>query len=108
VLLLDTFFTVVILLGHQVALRRQQDSDDTSLLAAIKQPVADATAIVAARFPCPKYVECTQYSGDARHLLSVLDPEQASSAADISQLMPTEDVSYNTFFSFLVKLVVQT
>jgi len=114
VLVLDTFFTVVILVGHKLALLQRAETageDLQQLRAVLAKAAGDAMAIVHSRFPCPRYVECSQYSGNARFLLSLLDPETsatARAAADISQLMPSEDVSYQTFVQHLAKLIVNS
>lgn len=126
ILVLDTFFTVVVHVGHGVAQRQREEEQSAAgattttttttegtgqrqLSESIRRPASDAKATMEGRVPCPKYVECTQYSGDARHLLSVLDPEESGGGgtAPSSAMMPTEDVSYSVFFSHLVRLASQ-
>ena len=78
VLLLDTFFYVILFHGDTIAQWRKagyqnapEHENFRSLLAA---PREDAEDILAERTPHPRFVDCDQYGSQARFLLSKLNP----------------------------------
>jgi len=113
ILLLDTFFHVVVWRGERIAewakqgyQNDPQHEDFRKLLAA---PVADADALMKERFPVPRYVECDQNTSQARFLLATVDPGGGSNAfaAPGSEAVFTEDVNLQVFMEHLKKLAVQ-
>lgn len=114
ILVLDTFFSIVIFLGHDIVQTRKEGLADkpegAAFRAFLAQPLADAQALVRDRFPHPHYIECAQYSGDARHLLSILDPavtHVTSSTSPTAEAILTEDVSLQVFIEHLKRAAVQ-
>lgn len=112
ILLLDTFFLVLVFLGHDIVEARKEGLAERPEGAAFKnflaQPIADAQPILADRFPYPRYIECAQYSGDARHLLSILDPAVTHNTQNPTgaEAILTEDVSLQVFIEHLKRAAV--
>ena len=114
ILLLDTFFSVLIFLGHDIVQTRKEGlaekPEGAAFRAFLAQPLADAQELIKDHFPSPKYIECAQYSGDARHLLSILDPtvtHVTSSTSPTAEAILTEDVSLQVFIEHLKRAAVQ-
>lgn len=117
ILLLDTFFHIVIFHGETIAQWRNMGYHEQpghenfkQLLAAPKE---DAHQLLEERFPIPRYIECDQNSSQARFLLSKLNPSQThvSSAGygyQQGQAIFTDDVSLQVFMEHLKKLSVST
>mmetsp|Transcript_22037 Transcript_22037/g.67657 ORF Transcript_22037/g.67657 Transcript_22037/m.67657 type:complete len:777 (-) Transcript_22037:16-2346(-) len=114
ILLLDTFFHVVVFHGETVAAWRAQGYQDQeehvnfrSLLAA---PQADAQLIMDARFPVPRYIVCDQHKSEARFLMAKLNPSITHNSTNPSagQAVFTDDVSLRVFMEHLMKLAVQS
>lgn len=114
ILLLDTFFHVVIFCGETIADWRNQGYQNDPNYASFKQllqaPRDDAEAILAERFPLPRFIECDQGTGEQRFLLSVLDPSvtHQSIGQQQGQVIFTEDVNLEVFMEHLKKLAVQS
>lgn len=123
VLLLDSFFHIVIFHGEHVASWRKQGLHEQAEYAHIKSllesPKADAIDLLSERFPIPMYVVCDQYGSQARFLISKLNPSTThvtnqqpmgslASPTDGSggQAIFTDDVSLQVFLDHLKKLVV--
>ena len=71
ILLLDTFFHVVVFHGEKIAMWRDQGYQDheehihfKNLLIA---PQTDAQRIMDTRFPVPRYIVCDQHKSEARY-----------------------------------------
>lgn len=114
-LLLDTYFQVVVWSGSTIADWRkkgfQNDPNYASFKALLAAPVADAQAIAEDRFPVPRIIECDQGSSPARHLTAVVDPSithgNASTPGSVKgEAIFTEDVSFAVFMEHLKKLAV--
>jgi protein transport protein SEC23 len=115
ILLLDTFFHIVIFHGETIAQWRNvgyhlQPSYENlkQLLAAPKE---DAQQLLEDRFPIPRYIECDQHSSQARFLLSKLNPSQthvslAGYGSPQGQAIFTDDVSLQVFMDHLKRLSV--
>jgi len=119
ILLLDTFFHILIFHGETVAQWRKagyQDQDGyenfKELLAA---PAADAQELLVDRFPIPRYVVCDQGGSQARFLLSKLNPSTTHMSAGMygsgpggsaGQAIFTDDVSLQVFMEHLKRLAV--
>ena len=78
VLLLDTFFHILIFHGELVAQRQNQGYQDKgyeNFKELLEVPVADAQDLLVDRFPVlPRYIVCDQGKSQARFLLSKLNP----------------------------------
>ena len=70
----------------------------------------DRQAIMATRFPVPRYVVCDQHKSQARFLMHRLNPSITHNSTDGSGVAPifTDDVSFNVFMDHLMKLAVQS
>ena len=88
VLLLDTFFHLVIWYGRQVAkwrnqkLWEQEEEDGYKAYEWFKEflatPKEEADQRAANRFPCPNLIECDENSGQQRFLIAKLNPDQSA------------------------------
>jgi protein transport protein SEC23 len=115
ILLLDTFFHILIWHGDQIAQWRKagyasqpEYEEFKNLLAS---PQKDAQLILAERFPIPRYIECDQGGSQARFLLSKLNPSVTHGNGYYgqqtgSQPVFTDDVNLATFMEHLRKLAV--
>ncbi|XP_045600749.1 protein transport protein Sec23A isoform X3 [Procambarus clarkii] len=114
ILLLDTFFHVLIFLGETMAAWKREGYQDQEEYATFKDllqsPIDDAQDILATRFPIPRYVETEQGGSQARFLLSKVNPSQTHNNAiyggDGGAPVLTDDVSLQVFMEHLKKLAV--
>lgn len=113
ILLLDTFFHVVIFHGETIAAWREQgyheQEEHAAFRALLEAPQGDAQFILEARFPVPRYIVCDQHKSEARFLMAKLNPSvthntEGSGMAQVN----TDDVSLRVFMEHLMKLSVQT
>eukprot|EP00397_Hematodinium_sp_SG-2012_P003443 GEMP01003451.1.p1 GENE.GEMP01003451.1~~GEMP01003451.1.p1 ORF type:complete len:611 (+),score=96.99 GEMP01003451.1:487-2319(+) len=122
ILLLDTFFHVVIWRGETIQAwydaqyhEKEEYLNFKNLLIA---PAEDAKAILAERFPVPKFIQTNAGGSQARFLLSKVNPstthqtEQAGGygnvGPELSSVVITDDVSLKVFMEHLIKLAVQS
>jgi len=117
ILLLDTFFHVVVFHGETIAAWREQgyhEQDDyAAFRALLEAPQSDAQLIMDARFPVPRYIVCDQHKSEARFLMAKLNPSQthnnnAMDGGGGGTQVYTDDVSLRVFMEHLMKLAVQT
>eukprot|EP01104_Vermistella_antarctica_P015374 TRINITY_DN5034_c0_g1_i1.p1 TRINITY_DN5034_c0_g1~~TRINITY_DN5034_c0_g1_i1.p1 ORF type:complete len:756 (+),score=198.87 TRINITY_DN5034_c0_g1_i1:275-2542(+) len=115
ILLLDTFFHVVVHYGETLADWRdkgfQHQESYANFAQLLTAPKADADLILAERFPLPRYVECDQGTSPARFLLAVLDPaitHESMGGQQGGEVIFTEDVNFQVFMEHLRKLSVQS
>ncbi|OQV18774.1 Protein transport protein Sec23A [Hypsibius exemplaris] len=118
ILLLDSFFHIVIYHGRTIVQWKEQgyetNPDFPSFAALIKAPVDDAALILQARFPMPRYVVTEEGGSQARFLISKVNPSQthtnpanfAYGGADPSPPVLTDDVNLQIFMDHLKKLAV--
>ncbi|XP_044721952.1 sec23/Sec24 trunk domain-containing protein [Hirsutella rhossiliensis] len=117
ILLLDTFFHILIFHGETVAEWRKagyQDQEGYENFAALlEQPKEDARDLITDRFPLPRFIVCDAGGSQARFLLSKLNPSTThttgpygGSGATSAQTIFTDDVSLQTFMDHLMKLAV--
>ncbi|KAH9973826.1 hypothetical protein BGW80DRAFT_1437143 [Lactifluus volemus] len=119
VLLLDTFFHILIFHGETVAQWRKAGYQDQegyeNLKDLLEIPVNDAQDLLTDRFPIPRYIVCDQGGSQARFLLSKLNPSTthmsagvygASQAGSAGQPIFTDDVSLQVFMEHLKRLAV--
>lgn len=75
VLLLDTFFRVLVWHGTDIAVWRnagyQEQPEYANLKVLLEAPLAEACALIKERFPPPILIVCDQDSGLARSLLAM-------------------------------------
>ena len=116
ILLLDTFFHVIVFHGETISAWRKQGFQDNpdhqnfrELLAAPKE---DGAMLLQERFPVPVYVECDHYGSQARFLLSKLNPSvthnSAQNDSQSSDFLFTDDVSFAVFMEHLKRLAVES
>lgn len=115
ILLLDSYFTIVIFHGSTIAQWRKagyQDMPEHKAFAQLLQaPRDDADALIKERFPVPRLVICDQHGSQARFLLAKLNPSATyNSDAPLvpgGDIIFTDDVSFEVFLDHLQRLAVQ-
>jgi len=118
ILLLDTYFQVVIFHGDTISACRQQgyqnQPEHDNFRNLLQAPQDDAALIMSDRFPFPRYIDCDQRSSQARVLLSKVNPSVThTSGGDgyggmSGEIIKTDDVSLQVFEDHLKKLAVQS
>lgn len=117
ILLLDTFFHILIFHGATVAEWRKAGYQDQEGYENFKEllqaPVTDSQELLADRTPIPRYIVCDQGGSQARFLLSKLNPSTThvsggvyGSNAGSGQAIFTDDVSLQVFMEHLKRLAV--
>ena len=102
ILLLDTFFHVVVFHGETCAAWREQRYHEQDEHAAFRNlleaPQADAQMIMDNRFPVPRYIVCDQHKSEARFLMAKLNPSVTHNSENMSGAQVfTDDVSLRVF-----------
>uniref|UniRef100_A0A7C9ANE5 Protein transport protein SEC23 n=3 Tax=Opuntia streptacantha TaxID=393608 RepID=A0A7C9ANE5_OPUST len=115
VLLLDSYFTIVVFHGATVAQCRKsgyQDMLDHKAFSQLLQAPRDAAhAVIKGRFPVPRLVICDQHGSQARFLVAKLNPSTTYNSD--APLIPcgdrivTDDICYDVFLDHLQRLAVQ-
>jgi protein transport protein SEC23 len=115
VLLLDTFFHIVVHTGSNIANWRKAgyhlNPDHENLKELIEQPIATAAGFMQDRMPLPMYVECDQGTSQARFLIASVDPaithmsSQPGLPDQAGQMILTEDASLQVFIDKLTQIV---
>ena len=115
ILLLDTFFQVVVFHGETIASWREQkyqdDPNHQNFKNLLQAPKDDALMIMESRMPVPRYIVCDQHKSQARFLMAKLNPSVTHNHMDASGVVQpvfTDDVSLKVFMEHLVKLAVQS
>ena len=113
ILLLDTFFHVVVFHGETIAAWKQQgyqhQEEHVNFRNLLEAPQHDAQMIMKNRFPVPRFINADQHKSEARFLLAMLNPSithHTEMAA--GQAIFTDDVSLRVFMEHLMKLAVQS
>ncbi|RXG53560.1 Protein transport protein Sec23A [Armadillidium vulgare] len=114
ILLLDTFFLVLIFLGETMAAWKKEGYHEKEEYANFKSlleaPVEDAQDLLCNRFPIPRYVQAEQGGSQARFLLSKVNPSMTHNntlyGGDGGAPVLTDDVSMQVFMEHLKKLAV--
>jgi protein transport protein SEC23 len=116
-LLLDTFFHILIFHGETVAQWRKagyhEQEGYENFAELLVAPAADAQDLLADRFPIPRYIVTDQGGSQARFLLSKLNPSTTHTSASMYGTTPaqtgaaifTDDVSLQVFMEYLKRLV---
>ncbi|CAK1550439.1 unnamed protein product [Leptosia nina] len=124
ILLMDTFFQILIYHGETIAqwraLRYQDMQEYESFAQLLRAPVDDAQEILQSRFPVPRYIDTEHGGSQARFLLSKVNPSQTHNnmyayggampipSADGGAPVLTDDVSLQVFMEHLKKLAVSS
>ncbi|KAL2401782.1 Protein transport protein sec23 [Exophiala dermatitidis] len=116
ILLLDTFFQILIYHGETIAEWRKAGYQDQegyeNFRALLEAPKEDARELVQDRFPLPRFIICDAGGSQARFLLSKLNPSTTHATggyggvSQTAQTIFTDDVSLQTFMDHLMKLAV--
>ncbi|CAD7958259.1 unnamed protein product [Amoebophrya sp. A120] len=119
ILLLDTFFHVVVWRGETVQEWYNRGYQELPEYANFKElliaPAKDAKDILEDRFPVPKFVQTYANGSQARFVLSRVNPSKTHTQLnDYSQVPPgdssatviTEDISLRNFMESLIKFAV--
>ena len=119
ILLMDTFFHVVIYYGETIAAWRKAGYDKQPgyevFAQLLEAPVNDAKDLLLNRFPIPRYIVCDHGSSQARFLLSKVNPSLTHNNTmgggyygDTAAPVLTDDVSLQVFMEHLKKLAVSS
>lgn len=125
VLLLDSFFHVVVWHGEMIHAWREQGfhlrPEYENFKQLLEAPQQDARALLLDRFPAPKFVVCNSGGSQARFLLAKVNPSATHNSlpdqggnvyqqqdAAATNFVITDDVSLRVFMEHLIKLAVQT
>ncbi|KZT60862.1 hypothetical protein CALCODRAFT_480265 [Calocera cornea HHB12733] len=117
ILLLDTFFHILIFHGSTIAEWRKAKYQDQEGYENFKElleaPQLDAQDLLVDRFPLPRYIVCDQGGSQARFLLSKLNPSTTHMSGGLyggpggqGQAILTDDVSLQVFMEHLKRLAV--
>jgi len=115
ILLMDTFFHIVIYLGETISawkkLGYQNQPEYENFAQLLQAPIDDAQEILQARFPVPRYVVTEAGGSQARFLLSKVNPSQTHNnminySGESGAPVFTDDVSLQVFMEHLKKLAV--
>lgn len=116
ILLMDTFFHLLIYHGETIAQWRKQRYQDLPEYENFKQllqaPVDDAKEILQTRFPMPRYIDTEADGSQARFLLCKVNPSQTHNTmygyGQEGAPVLTDDVSLQVFMEHLKKLAVSS
>uniref|UniRef100_A0A1B6D2P7 Protein transport protein SEC23 n=1 Tax=Clastoptera arizonana TaxID=38151 RepID=A0A1B6D2P7_9HEMI len=117
ILLMDTFFQILIFHGETIAqwraLKYQDMPEYENFKQLLQAPVDDAQEILHTRFPMPRYIDTEQGGSQARFLLSKVNPSQThnnmySYGSESGAPVLTDDVSLQVFMEHLKKLAVSS
>ncbi|KAK9880508.1 hypothetical protein WA026_011747 [Henosepilachna vigintioctopunctata] len=117
ILLMDTFFQILIFHGETIAqwrnLKYQDMPEYENFRQLLQAPVDDAQEILQTRFPMPRYIDTEQGGSQARFLLSKVNPSQTHNnmyayGGDTGAPVLTDDVSLQVFMDHLKKLAVSS
>ncbi|CAH0756535.1 unnamed protein product [Diatraea saccharalis] len=117
ILLMDTFFQILIYHGETIAqwraLRYQDMAEYESFAQLLRAPIDDAQEILQTRFPVPRYIDTEHGGSQARFLLSKVNPSQTHNnmyayGGDGGAPVLTDDVSLQVFMEHLKKLAVSS
>lgn len=112
ILLLDTFFFILIYHGEQIAQWRkagyQDDPQYADFKALLEEPKVEAAELLVDRFPLPRFIDTEAGGSQARFLLSKLNPSDnyQDMARGGSTIVLTDDVSLQNFMAHLQQVTV--
>lgn len=118
ILLLDSFFHVVIWRGETIQAWMeagyQEKEEYAHFKALLQAPAEDVKQIMADRFPVPKFVQTNAGGSQARFVTSRVNPSTTHNtegqcfSAPGSSVVLTDDVSLKVFMEHLIRLAVQS
>uniref|UniRef100_A0A8B9F7D6 Protein transport protein SEC23 n=1 Tax=Amazona collaria TaxID=241587 RepID=A0A8B9F7D6_9PSIT len=117
ILLMDTFFQIVIYLGETIAQWQkagyQEMPEYENFKHLLQAPLDDAQEILQTRFPMPRYIHTEHGGSQARFLLSKVNPSQTHNnlyawGQESGAPILTDDVSLQVFMDHLKKLAVSS
>ncbi|KAK2531894.1 Sec23b [Columba guinea] len=117
ILLMDTFFQIVIYLGETIAQWQKAGYQDMpeyeNFKHLLQAPLDDAQEILQTRFPMPRYIHTEHGGSQARFLLSKVNPSQTHNnlyawGQEPGAPILTDDVSLQVFMDHLKKLAVSS
>uniref|UniRef100_A0A0L0NVY3 Protein transport protein SEC23 n=1 Tax=Candidozyma auris TaxID=498019 RepID=A0A0L0NVY3_CANAR len=112
ILLLDTFFHILIYHGRTIMQWRKEGyqnlEEHADFKALLEEPKLEAGDLLIDRFPLPRFIDTQEGGSQARFLMSKLNPSTSYNSEQISNgaIVLTDDVSLQVFMSHLQKLVV--
>ncbi|XP_062532039.1 protein transport protein Sec23A isoform X1 [Bombyx mori] len=116
ILLMDTFFQILIYHGETIAqwraLRYQDMPEYESFAQLLRAPVDDAQEILQSRFPVPRYIDTEHGGSQARFLLSKVNPSQthnnmyAYGGVSKTKYLDTCTLLKCSLFFILIKLLI--
>ncbi|KAH0792303.1 Sec23/Sec24 trunk domain containing protein [Histomonas meleagridis] len=110
VLLLDTYFRVLIWHGSNIAAwrdqRYQEQPEYANLKSALEEPLEEAKRLLEERFPTPSLVVCDEDSSQSRYLLTKCNPSNDPSMNISFYDLKTDEQSLSGFLEHLKKLAV--
>ncbi|EAZ63719.2 component of COPII coat of ER- Golgi vesicles [Scheffersomyces stipitis CBS 6054] len=114
ILLLDTFFHILIFHGKTIAQWRkagyqnQPEYENFKLL--LEEPKQEAAELLVDRYPLPRFIDTEEGGSQARFLYSKLNPSITYNSSEFATnngaIVLTDDVSLQVFMGHLQKLVV--
>lgn len=114
ILLLDSYFTMVIFHGATIAQWRKagyhNQPEHQAFAHLLQAPRDEADSIIKERFPVPRLVICDQHGSQARFLLAKLNPSatyNSDGPLPGGDIIFTDDVSFEVFLDHLQRLAVQ-
>ncbi|KAJ7410259.1 Protein transport protein Sec23A [Willisornis vidua] len=117
ILLMDTFFQILIYHGETIAQWRKSGYQDMpeyeNFHHLLQAPIDDAQEILHSRFPMPRYIDTEHGGSQARFLLSKVNPSQTHNnmyawGQESGAPILTDDVSLQVFMDHLKKLAVSS
>jgi len=114
ILLLDTFFHVVIWYGSTIEKWRKDNihlkPEYDYFAQLLNAPTQDAQSFMDNRFPHPRFIECVEKGSQERFLMAKLNPSITQNTLGDNGEPPvfTEDVSLKIFMQHLKRLAVQS
>ena len=110
ILLLDTYFYLVVFRGEDVASWIKQNLVEQEQYAGLadfyQKPEDDAKELSQDRIPAPRIYVCNRHSGHQRYILTVLDPAIVPTT-NRNDIMVNEDVTLKVCMEHLRRLSVK-
>ena len=112
ILLLDTFFFILIYHGEQIAQWRkagyQDNPDYADFKNLLEEPKVEAAELLVDRFPLPRFIDTEHGGSQARFLLSKLNPSDSYQNMNAARgtIVLTDDISLQNFMQHLKQVTV--
>lgn len=114
VLLLDTFFQVLIWHGENIRSWRdqgyQEQAEYKNFRELLALPQTEAQDVIRERFPSPRFIVCDQGDSQSRILLAKVNPSitHRTHGPNAQNSVITDDVSFQVFMTCLKNFATQT